>query len=82
MVVSLLGRVAMVTGGSGGIGSALCPRLGAAGAVVAVHYYSDKSAANQVTDAIAADGGRATTFQPDLREVGAAEHLVAPSRRR
>ncbi|MGO9656847.1 MAG: SDR family NAD(P)-dependent oxidoreductase [Acidimicrobiales bacterium] len=76
MVVSLQGRVAMVTGGSGGIGSALCPRLGVAGAVVAVHYNSDASAADQVAEAITAAGGRSATFQCDLREARAADHLV------
>ena len=73
---SLLGRVALVTGGSGGIGSALCPRLAAVGAVVAVHYNSDASAARQVAQVIVASGGRAATFQADLREVAAVDHLV------
>lgn len=76
MVRSLQGRVALVTGGSGGIGSALCPRLAAAGAVVAVHYNSDAFAAHQVAETIASGGGRAATFQADLREAGAVPNLV------
>ena len=70
MARALPGRVALVTGGSGGIGSALCLRLAAAGAGVAVHYNSDASAAHQVADTIAASGGHAATFQADLREAG------------
>jgi 3-oxoacyl-[acyl-carrier protein] reductase len=73
---SLPGRVALVTGGSGGIGSALCPRLAAAGAVVAVHYNSDASAAHKVVETIAASGGRAATFQADLREADVVDNLV------
>ena len=70
------GRVALVTGGSGGIGSALCPRLALAGAVVAVDYHSDAAAADRVVGTISESGGRAVTFQADLREVWAADHLV------
>jgi 3-oxoacyl-[acyl-carrier protein] reductase len=65
------GRVALVTGGSGGIGAALSERLAAAGATVAVHYSSNREAAERV---VAATGGAA--FQADLRDAAAPERLV------
>jgi 3-oxoacyl-[acyl-carrier protein] reductase len=58
------GRVALVTGGSGGIGAALCARLEEAGATVAVHY-----AANR------AETG-AHLFRADLRDAEAPDRLV------
>jgi 3-oxoacyl-[acyl-carrier protein] reductase len=74
---SLDGRVALVTGGSGGIGSAISRRLGAAGAAVAVHYSSGRDRAEEVVDAIGAAGGRAVALEADLRHVTATEGLVA-----
>ncbi|HEY3869691.1 MAG TPA: SDR family NAD(P)-dependent oxidoreductase [Actinocrinis sp.] len=73
---ALEGRVALVTGGSGGIGAALSRRLAGAGAVVAVHYHTDRSAAEQVADAIAAAGGRAALFTADLADPDAPGRLV------
>jgi 3-oxoacyl-[acyl-carrier protein] reductase len=72
----LAGRVALVTGGSGGIGVALCRRLAEAGALVAVHYHTDQAAAEHVADAIEAAGGRAAIFGADLARPDAAERLV------
>src|ERR1700730_14292031 len=69
-------RVALVTGGSGGGGSELSLRLADAGAGVAVHYSTDRRAAESVVAAIAAAGGRAAAFAADLRQPGAAERLV------
>jgi 3-oxoacyl-[acyl-carrier protein] reductase len=65
------GRIALVTGGSGGIGAALSARLAAAGATVAVHYASNREAAERVA---AATGGAA--FAADLRDAEAPERLV------
>jgi 3-oxoacyl-[acyl-carrier protein] reductase len=69
-------RVALVTGGSGGIGSELSKRLAAAGAAVGVHYASNREAAERVVAAIASDGGRAAAFAADLRRPDAPELLL------
>jgi 3-oxoacyl-[acyl-carrier protein] reductase len=66
------GRVALVTGGSGGIGAALCEGLAAEGAAVAVHYASGREAA----EAVVARVGRAAAFGADLRDAAAQEQLV------
>jgi 3-oxoacyl-[acyl-carrier protein] reductase len=71
------GRVALVTGGSGGIGAELAARLAAAGAAVAVHYATKPDAARRVAESIAAGGGRAATFAADLRDAEAPGRLVA-----
>ena len=70
------GRVALVTGGSGGIGAELSARLADAGAAVAVHYASNREAAERVSSQIVAGGGRAAVFAADLSDVGAPERLV------
>jgi 3-oxoacyl-[acyl-carrier protein] reductase len=70
------GRVALVTGGSGGIGAELCVRFAAAGAAVAVHYSTNRDAADKVVADIAAGGGRAAIFEADLGDRGAPEGLI------
>jgi 3-oxoacyl-[acyl-carrier protein] reductase len=69
-------RVALVTGGSGGIGAELSLRLAAAGAAVGVHYGTNREAAERVVARIAAAGGQAAAFAADLREPDAPELLV------
>ena len=68
------GRVVVVTGGSRGIGAAICRQLGAAGYNVAVVYRSDLNAAKQVVADIVAKGGKATAFKCD---VGSEDQVVA-----
>jgi 3-oxoacyl-[acyl-carrier protein] reductase len=70
------GRVALVTGGSGGIGAELSAGLDAAGAAVAVHYATGRDAAERVAAEIGAGGGRAATFAADLRQADAPERLI------
>ncbi|HEY6779231.1 MAG TPA: SDR family NAD(P)-dependent oxidoreductase [Thermoleophilaceae bacterium] len=70
------GRVALVTGGSGGIGAALSSGLAAAGAAVAVHYASNRDAAERVAAAIVEAGGRAAVFGADLSKPDAPEGLI------
>jgi 3-oxoacyl-[acyl-carrier protein] reductase len=72
----LTGRVALVTGGSGGIGAELSARLAAAGAAVAVHYASNRDAAERVAAGIAEGGGSSAAFRADLREQDAPERLI------
>jgi 3-oxoacyl-[acyl-carrier protein] reductase len=61
-------RVALVTGGSGGIGRAAAERLAADGIAVAVHYAGNKARAQEVVDAITASGGRAIAVGGDVAD--------------
>jgi NAD(P)-dependent dehydrogenase (short-subunit alcohol dehydrogenase family) len=59
-------KVAIVTGGSRGIGRATALKLGAAGYTVAVNYASNEAAARQVVADIAAAGGKAIAVKGDV----------------
>ena len=60
------GKVAVVTGGSRGIGAAIARRFGAEGARVAVVYRAAAEAADEVVAAIEAGGGTATAIRCDV----------------
>ncbi|MBV9847145.1 MAG: SDR family oxidoreductase [Kutzneria sp.] len=70
------GRVALVTGASGGLGAEMSTRLAADGAAVGVHYASDRTAADQVAGTIVTAGGRAVVIQADLRDPQASTRVV------
>ncbi|WP_431862513.1 2-hydroxycyclohexanecarboxyl-CoA dehydrogenase [Azospirillum sp.] len=72
----LEGKVAVVTGGAGGIGSALCRRFGAEGAAVAV-FDIDHAAAEAVVAEIRAAGGAAGAFAVDLTDQDSVVAAVA-----
>jgi 3-oxoacyl-[acyl-carrier protein] reductase len=69
-------KVALVTGGSRGIGAAIAKRLAADGASVAITYAKDASAASAVVKAIERDGGKAIAIQADATNAGAVEAAV------
>jgi 3-oxoacyl-[acyl-carrier protein] reductase len=73
----LEGRIALVTGGSRGIGSAICEELAAAGATVAVNYARNAAAADEVCGRIVAAGGTATAVQGDVATADGAAVLIA-----
>jgi 3-oxoacyl-[acyl-carrier protein] reductase len=73
---SLARRVALVTGASGGIGSAVALRLAGAGAVVAVAYGREADGAGRLVEAITNRGGRAVALGADLRQPDAPGSLV------
>jgi NAD(P)-dependent dehydrogenase (short-subunit alcohol dehydrogenase family) len=65
----LAGKTALVTGASRGIGRAIALQLAEDGALVAVHYGSNRAAADEVTRAIADKGGAAFAIGADLGRV-------------
>jgi 3-oxoacyl-[acyl-carrier protein] reductase len=58
--------VAIVTGASSGIGSAIAKRLARTGAMVAVHYKANEAGASAVVRSIEADGGSAFAIGADV----------------
>ncbi|MGF1430146.1 SDR family oxidoreductase [Kitasatospora sp. LaBMicrA B282] len=73
----LEGKIALVTGGSRGIGRAIAHRLGRDGATVAVAYARDAEAAHAVVARIRQDGGRAFALHAELGRHGDAVALWA-----
>lgn len=72
----LEGRVALVTGGGGGLGAAICETLGTSGAAVVVGDVREAQAA-EVADRVRGAGGKATAIRLDVREGQAAAAAVA-----
>jgi 3-oxoacyl-[acyl-carrier protein] reductase len=77
MSKALAGKVALVTGGSRGIGAAIAKRLARDGAAVALTYAGSKQKAEEVAAAIESAGGRSLAIQADSADAGAVKSAVA-----
>ena len=70
------GKVALVTGGSRGIGRACAEALAAQGATVVVNYVKGEAAAKEAADAIVARGGKAEILGFDVADTTATEAAI------
>ncbi len=76
MTLSLENKVALITGGSRGIGRAIALEFAARGAAVVVNYNKSPESAEEVVKQIQASGGKAAAFQADVSDFKQAEALV------
>jgi len=75
--MNLDGKIALVTGGSRGLGRAIALRLSDMGAKVAINYVSKPDAAQEVVDDIVANGGEAGLYKFDVADSGAVNSSIA-----
>lgn len=76
MMDRLSGKVAIVTGGSKGIGAAIAKKLASEGAAVVVNYASSQTEADAVVSAIEEAGGRAVAIKGDVSKAEDARAIV------
>ena len=81
MAKKLEGKVAVVTGGSKGIGAEIAKHLAAEGASVIVNYASSKSGADAVVNDITKKGGKAVAVQGDVAKQADIEKLLAETKK-
>ena len=77
--MKLEGKVAVITGGSGGLGQGICQRLAQEGAKIVVDYHTHSDAAEQIKAKIEQVGSEALVVQADLSKVEQINNLVQKS---
>ncbi len=80
MSQKLIGRVAVVTGASKGIGASIAKHLAAEGAAVVVNYSSSKEGAERVVAEITGKGGKAIAVHADVSKPAEIEKLFAETK--
>jgi 3-oxoacyl-[acyl-carrier protein] reductase len=70
-------NVALVTGGSKGIGRAICVELARSGYYLVINYHSDQQGAEQTLSMVEGEGGRGEICRFDVRDGQATEKIVA-----
>lgn len=75
-LADLDGRVALVTGGSRGIGAGIVLAMAEAGAAVALNYNQNREAAGQVAEAARKTGGRVELYQADITDEAACKQMA------
>ena len=73
----LEGKVSLVTGGSGDIGSAIAKRLGQSGSNFDFTYVGAEDLASQTVDEIKAEGGNASALRLDQRDPNEIEAIIS-----
>jgi 3-oxoacyl-[acyl-carrier protein] reductase len=81
-MLTLSGKAALVTGGSRGIGRAICVLFARLGARVVVNYHRDQAAALETVAAVQEIGGEAHAIPADVSQPSEAGHLVAEAESR
>jgi 3-oxoacyl-[acyl-carrier protein] reductase len=74
--MSLQGKTALVTGGSRGIGRAICLRLASMGCTVAVNFVANPTAAEETVRLVEAQGGKAFLLQFDVADAKAVQQAI------
>ena len=75
------GKVAIVTGASKGIGTAIAKHLAAEGAAVVVNYSSSKEGADRVVDEITKQGGKAVAVRANMAKKAEVERLFSEAKK-
>jgi len=69
-------KVALVIGGSGGIGSAVCKALAKSGFDLGIHYFSNASAAGNVLSEVISSGNKAFIFKADITDKKEVQEMI------